>query len=131
MKLVMQTIPASANSLATSEILLIFSSLSFGLNPRFLLRPVKSIIAKIKRKGTATKTKQTETIIVFLISPVRMLSPSRLYDGTPIEHRYSSRAKPSVVFPAPDRPVSQTQHPRNPSLPPTSCPRFFLVMWLG
>ena len=33
------TIPASANNLATSEILRIFSSRSSGLNPRFLLRP--------------------------------------------------------------------------------------------
>ena len=39
MKLVMQTRPASANSLATSAIRRIFSSLSQVENPRFLLRP--------------------------------------------------------------------------------------------
>lgn len=39
MKLVIQTRPASANSLATSAIRRIFSSLSPGENPRFLLRP--------------------------------------------------------------------------------------------
>ena len=33
------TIPASANSLATSEILRMFSSRSSGLKPRFLFRP--------------------------------------------------------------------------------------------
>ena len=33
------TMPASANSLATSEILRMFSSRSSGLNPRFLFRP--------------------------------------------------------------------------------------------
>ena len=33
------TIPASANSLATSDILRMFSSRSSGLNPRFLLSP--------------------------------------------------------------------------------------------
>ena len=39
MKLTKQTTPASAKSLATSPILLMFSSLSSGLNPRSLLRP--------------------------------------------------------------------------------------------
>ena len=75
MKLVMQTIPPSANSLATSLILLMFSSLSSGEKLRFLFNPVLT------------------------------LSPSSTYAGIPREQRYSSRAKEMVVFPAPDKPV--------------------------
>ena len=74
MKLVSETIPPSANNLATSEILRIFSSRSSGVKPRLLLRPW------------------------------RMLSPSRLYAGMPWLTRYSSRANEIVVLPAPDRP---------------------------
>jgi hypothetical protein len=74
MKLVRQTIPPSANNLATSDMRRIFSSRSSGEKPRFLL------------------------------SPVRMLSPSRLYAGIPLPTRYSSRANDIVVFPAPDKP---------------------------
>ena len=43
--------------------------------------------------------------------PVLTLSPSKLYDGMPIEQRISSVPKLIVVFPAPDRPVNQTQQP--------------------
>ena len=75
MKLVTQIIPASANSFATSPTLLMFSSLSPGLKPRFLLRPV------------------------------RRLSPSRPYVGIPRKQRYCSSALAIVVLPAPDRPV--------------------------
>ena len=35
------TMPASANSLATSDILRMFSSLSSGLKLRFLFRPIE------------------------------------------------------------------------------------------
>lgn len=71
----MHMIPASANNFATSPTLLIFSSLSSGLNPRFLF------------------------------SPVRRLSPSSPYVGIPLKHKYCSKAFASVVFPAPDKPV--------------------------
>lgn len=40
MKEVRTTMPASANSLATSLILRMFSSRSSGVNPRFLFKPV-------------------------------------------------------------------------------------------
>ena len=78
MKLVRHTMPPSANSLATSEIRRMFSSLSWGVKLRFLLRPV------------------------------RMLSPSSEYEGMPWLTRYSSRANEMVVLPAPDRPICQT-----------------------
>jgi hypothetical protein len=49
----------------------------------------------------------------FLFNPVLILSPSNPYDGMPRETRYSSSANETVVFPAPDKPVNQMVHPRN------------------
>ena len=80
---VIHTTPLSANSLDTSEILLIFSSLSSGVKPRFLLRPVLT------------------------------LSPSNTYAGIPRETKYSSRANDIVVLPAPDKPADYTNHSYN------------------
>ena len=91
-KAVIHTIPPSAKSFATSEIRRMFSSLSSCVKPRFLL------------------------------SPVRILSPSKLYAGIPWLTRYSSRAKEMVVLPAPERPVNQTVHPLNPALVPRTLP---------
>lgn len=98
-KLHKQICPASANNFATSPTLLIFSSLSSIENPRFLL------------------------------SPVRMLSPSRPYAGMPLDTRKASSSKDTEVFPAPDSPVNQTVHPRKPRSLPRIWPRLSRDTW--
>lgn len=98
-KLQIATIPPSAIILATSATLRIFSSRSAWLNPRFLF------------------------------SPVRMLSPSRPYAGMPRDTRNASNSKAIEVFPAPEKPVNQTVHPRKPRHRPRFWPRRARVTW--
>lgn len=64
----------------------------------------------------------------FLLSPVRMLSPSRPYAGIPFDTRYASNSKAIDVLPAPLYPVNQMVQPRNPRHVPKFCPRYSLVI---
>ena len=84
MKATKHTCPDRANSLDTSEILLMFSALASGEKPRSLLRPV------------------------LMTSPSRM---KHLFWSASMRSSLTLMAVESVDLPAPERPVNQKVAP--------------------